>query len=105
MDAIAITVATPITTPRIVRPDRSLLARSWSTAMSQASVTKSSFIRRTESFVPHRLPRIEPGGPGGWVDPENHPDTRAETQCDRDRPQCYARRERRRRGDHARERH
>src|SRR5213594_2547923 len=45
MDAIAITVATPMTTPRIVSPERSLLARSWSTAMCQPSETDWSFMR------------------------------------------------------------
>jgi hypothetical protein len=40
IDAIAITVATPITTPSTVSPERSLLARSWSKAMLQPSVTE-----------------------------------------------------------------
>src|SRR2546430_3666708 len=43
IEAIAITVATPITTPRIVSAERSLLARSWSRAMSQPSETAWSF--------------------------------------------------------------
>src|SRR5712691_1723343 len=43
IEAIAITVATPITTPRIVSAERSLLARSWSRAMSQPSETECSF--------------------------------------------------------------
>src|SRR5712692_9312871 len=43
MDAIAITVATPITTPSIVSAERSLLARSWSRAMSHPSDTEWSF--------------------------------------------------------------
>src|SRR5437667_4572274 len=45
MDAIAITVATPMTTPRIVSAERSLLARSWSSAMSQPSETDRSLMR------------------------------------------------------------
>src|SRR2546430_3639598 len=43
IEAIAITVATPITTPRIVSAERSLLARSWSRAMSHPSDTEWSF--------------------------------------------------------------
>src|SRR5882672_2501197 len=105
MDAIAITVATPITTPKMVRPERSLLARSWSSAMNQASVRKSRFIRHTGSFVPHRLHRIELGGPGRRIDAEHNPDARAETQGDRGRPHGHARGERRGRGHDSREHH
>ena len=39
IDAIAITVVTPMTTPRIVRPERSLLARSESRAIATPSPT------------------------------------------------------------------
>src|SRR3989442_4757394 len=43
IEAIAITVATPITTPRIVSAERSLLARSWSRAINHPSETEWSF--------------------------------------------------------------
>src|SRR5580765_7619181 len=86
MDAIAITVATPMTTPRMVRPDRSLLARSWSRAMNHASVMEWTFMRPVPSFVPHRIHRVEPGGPCRGVDPEHDPDARTEAEGDRGRP-------------------
>lgn len=38
IDAIVITVATPITTPRMVRPERSLLMRNASNAIPKFSV-------------------------------------------------------------------
>ncbi|OLC10819.1 MAG: hypothetical protein AUH41_02155 [Gemmatimonadetes bacterium 13_1_40CM_66_11] len=42
MEAIAMTVAIPITTPSTVSAERSLLARSWSRAMRQPSRTEWS---------------------------------------------------------------
>src|SRR5436190_1403383 len=44
IEAIAMTVAMPMTTPRTVRPERSLLTRSCSNAMRQPSRTEWSFI-------------------------------------------------------------
>ncbi|OLC07652.1 MAG: hypothetical protein AUH34_01010 [Gemmatimonadetes bacterium 13_1_40CM_70_12] len=45
IDAMAITVAIPITTPSTVSPERALLARSCSRAISQPSPTEWSLIR------------------------------------------------------------
>src|ERR1041384_2014835 len=68
MDAISITVATPITTPRMVRKERSLLVRS----ASRATATPSSRLRRITAalLLPERGDGIEPGGAGGGVDAE-----------------------------------
>jgi hypothetical protein len=70
MDAIVITVATPITTPRMVSPERSLFVRSWSRAMSQPSVTEWSLTggRRPASFGPQRRDRIQPGARPGTAE-------------------------------------
>src|SRR5881409_3028486 len=105
MDAIAITVATPMTTPRIVSAERSLLARSWSSAMSQPSETDCSFIVRTHpasrlpnpgyrSLVPQGHDRVQPGGPHRGIDAEHDAHARAEAQGERDRPAGDARRQR-----------
>src|SRR5918912_1369830 len=85
MAAIAMTVATPMTTPRIVSDERSLLARSVASAMPTFSPSCSS--RRAgdiASLRPHRGNRIEPRGAGGGVDAEEHPDAGPEGLADAD---------------------
>src|SRR3954471_10155589 len=58
IDAIDITVAMPITTPSTVSAERSLLARSWSSAMRHPSRTEWSF----NLFLAQRFDGVEQGG-------------------------------------------
>src|SRR5256886_5793077 len=64
IDAMAMTVAIPMTTPRMVSPERSLLARSWSTAISQPSRMEW----RVMLFRAQRVDRIEACRPVRGVD-------------------------------------
>src|SRR5215207_8963794 len=93
--AIAITVATPITTPRMVSAERSLLARS----VSRASVTfwrsRSPRITGSRSFRAHGGHRVQPRGACGRVDAEEDADADPEGHGERHRPRRDARRERR----------
>src|SRR5690242_4882676 len=82
IDAIAMTVAMPMTTPRMVSPERSLLARSWSTAMSHPSRMEW----RAMLFRAERLDRVETGGPVRRVDAEDDAHADAQAQRDRHRP-------------------
>src|SRR5437763_5658629 len=66
IDAIAMTVAIPITTPRMVSPERSLLTRSWSTAISQPSRNEWNAML----LGAQRFDRVEARGPVGGVDPD-----------------------------------
>src|ERR1043166_6210174 len=91
IEAIAITVAMPITTPRIVRPERSLLARSWSTAISQPSATEWSAML----LVTERFDRIEARRAQGGVHAEHDAHDQPESQRQGDRPERDARRQRR----------
>src|SRR2546428_8517050 len=104
MEAIAITVATPITTPRIVSAERSLLARSCSTAMSQPSDTEWSFTGPV-SFVSQRHYRIEPRRPHGGIHAEDHTHTGAEAERHHHGPEGDPRREGRDQAHDPRERH
>src|SRR5438046_9230829 len=74
MDDIPITVATPITTPRIVRKDRNLFARNESSASSRISLIAQS----------HN--RIEIRGFRCRIDPEEQADSRRNRQTQRNRP-------------------
>src|SRR5512134_1010319 len=91
IEAIAITVATPITTPRMVSPARSLLAR----RESRAIRTPSSALRISKppprgepgaSFLAEGGDGVEPRGAAGGVDAEQHAGAGAEQQGDRHRP-------------------
>ena len=67
IEAIAITVVTPMTTPRMVRPERSLLARRESKAIADpfAHVADAEAGRHARLFGAERGDRVEPRGPGG----------------------------------------
>src|SRR5207237_834594 len=82
IDAMAMTVAIPMTTPRMVSPERSLLARSWSTAISQPSRMEW----RVMLFGAQRFDRIEACRPVRGVGAEH--DAQAERHGDR--PSCHA---------------
>src|SRR6266566_6861358 len=99
IDAIAITVAMPITTPRIVRPERSLLARSWSRAIRQLSRTACRAILLSAQCVDG----VEAGRPDRRVGAEDDAHHDPEAERDADRPQGDARGERRGRLDRCRE--
>src|SRR5437879_5051902 len=86
IDAMAITVAIPITTPRMVSPERSLLTRSWSTAISQPSRIEWNAIL----LGAQRFDRVEARGPMGRVDAEHDPHADAEAECHRYRPGRHA---------------
>src|SRR5437773_12297654 len=86
IDAMAMTVAIPMTTPRMVSPERSLLARSWSTAISQPSRMEW----RAMLFGAQRLDRIEACRPVRGVDAEHHAHADAEAERHGDRPPCHA---------------
>src|SRR2546430_4790380 len=133
IEAIAITVATPITTPRIVSAERRLLARICSKAMSQPSETACSLTRplgnlrspmaasatddgaidsafRTPrsalvSLVPQRDHRIELRGAHRRVHAEYGADARAEPEGDGHRPEGHAGGERRHHAHEAGQRH
>ncbi len=75
MEAMVITVATPITTPRIVRPERSLLFRIVSRAMTipsrtlgmlamrysaRSAVMGSSLAARAAGYTPKTMPVAAP---------------------------------------------
>src|SRR6266446_5949488 len=91
MEAIAMTVAIPITTPSTVSADRSLLARSWSRAMRQPSRTEWS--GPGHLFLAQRFDRVEPRGAMRGVDAERDPYDDAERQRNADGPRRDARRQ------------
>src|SRR5207244_11234354 len=79
---MAMTVAIPMTTPRIVRPERSLFARSWSTAINHPSrIECRAMLLRAQGFD-----RVEARGPMRGVDAEHDADAHAQAQRHRDRP-------------------
>src|SRR5438445_13294432 len=86
IDAMAMTVAIPMTTPRMVSPERSLLAHSWSTAISQPSRMEW----RVMLFGAQRFDRIEACRPVRGVDAEHDAHADAEAERDGDRPSCHA---------------
>src|SRR5687768_4476491 len=92
--AIAITVATPMTTPRIVSAERSLLERSVSIATAMFCRTWSTKIMAL--LGPQRRDRVEARRARGGVDTEQHADARAQRERENDRPGRDARRQRRR---------
>ena len=72
IEAMAITVVTPITTPRMVSAERSLLARSESKAIADALAHVPDAERGiTRLFGAEGGDRIEPRGPGGREDAED----------------------------------
>src|SRR5881398_2901094 len=85
IDAIAITVAIPITTPRMVSPERSLLMRSWSTAISQPSRIEWNAML----FGAQRVDRVEARCPVGRVDAEHDPHADAEAEREGHRPRRH----------------
>src|SRR5690606_23590299 len=91
IEAIAITVATPITTPRMVSPARSLLARSESSAIRMPSSALRISIPPPRgpvaaSFLAQRGDGVEPGGAARGVDAEEHAGAGAEEQGHGHRP-------------------
>src|SRR2546428_10159256 len=83
---MAITVAIPMTAPRMVSPERSLVARSWSTAISQPSRMEW----RVMLFGAQRVDRIEACRPVRGVDAEHDAHADAETERHGDRPSWHA---------------
>src|SRR2546426_8574597 len=77
IDAMAMTVAIPMTTPRMVSPERSLLTRSWSTAISQPSRMEWSAML----LGAQRFDRVEARRAVRGVDAEH--DTHADTEAER----------------------
>src|SRR5437870_8024109 len=86
VQARAMTVAIPMTTPRMVSPERSLLARSWSTAIRQPSRMEW----RAMLFGAQRFDRIEACRPVRGVDTEHDAHADAEAERYGDRPPCHA---------------
>src|SRR5688500_11942714 len=101
IDAIAITVATPMTTPRIVSAERSLLTRSASSATATFCWTLS--VSRTDSLRPRRGDRVEARRARGRIDAEEDADAGPERDGDGDGPERDARGEWRDGGDEERE--
>src|ERR1700693_5965996 len=90
IDAMAMTVDTPMTTPRIVSAERPLATRNESKATPMFSVRLSTK-RRTRliaasSFGVRARPGAERAGPRRGIDPEHDADARAEREGERHRP-------------------
>src|SRR5881275_680980 len=82
IDAMAMTVAIPMTTPRMVSPERSLLTRSWSTAISQPSRMEwKAMLLRAQRFD-----RVEARGPVRRIDAEHDAHADPEAERHRHRP-------------------
>src|SRR3954470_1184503 len=105
MEAIAITVVTPMTTPRIVSAERSLLARRESKAIATPSPTLRMPGREsTRSLIgAEGRDRIEPGGSRGGEDAEDHAGAAAQSQRHGHRPERDAGRQRREGGHRRRQ--
>src|SRR5438034_5754129 len=86
IDAMAMTVAIPMTTPRMVSPERSLLTRSWSTAISQPSRMEW----RAMLFGAQRLDRVETRRAVRGIDAEHDAHAEAEAECQGHRPPGHA---------------
>src|SRR6476469_1099716 len=82
----------PITTPRTVNADRSLLPRRVSSAMRQTSPI-------SPLFTTPRLDGVEPGGTGGRVGAEEQTDPRGDADPQNDGPEFELGRQRREAGD------
>src|SRR5215207_5739327 len=94
MAAIAITVATPITTPRIVSAERILLARSVSRASVRFWRSRSPRITGSlRSLRAHRDHRVEPRRARRRVDAEEDADAGAEGHGQRHGPGGHTGRE------------
>src|SRR4051812_39605231 len=94
IDAIAMTVVTPITTPRIVSPLRSLLARRESKAIPTPSPTfRIPSVGSTRLFGAQGGDGIEPSGAGGREHAEDHAGARTQRQRHPDRPERDSRRQ------------
>src|SRR5438105_3852833 len=78
----------PITTPRTVSPERILLPRTVSRAML---TTSGRSVKRTISFPPQGLNRIEARRPHRRIQAEEQSDERRDADAERDRP-CFDRR-------------
>src|SRR6266702_1282506 len=86
IDAMAMTVAIPMTTPRMVSPERSLLTRSWSTAISQPSRIEWNAML----LGAQRFDRVEARRAVRRVNAEYDPHADAESQRHRHRPGRHA---------------
>src|SRR5688572_410820 len=86
----------PMTTPRMVRAERSLLVRTVSSAMRTTSPS-------SPLFTPERLYRIERCGAGGRVGAEEQSDGRGDADAEDNRPDLEDGRQRRRRRNAHRE--
>src|SRR5690349_9536049 len=78
----------PMTTPRIVRPERILLPRNVSSAMRQTSPIRPLFTAQC-------LDGIEPGGAGGWIRSKEQADAGGNADAEHDGPELQRRRQRR----------
>src|SRR5713226_8914710 len=76
IDAMAMTVAIPMTTPRMVSPERSLLTRSWSSAINQPSRIEW----RAMLLGAQRFDWVESRRPVRGVDTEYDADNHAHAQ-------------------------
>src|SRR5712664_136452 len=100
IDAMAMTVAIPMTTPRMVSPERSLLTRSWSSAINQPSRIEW----RAMLLGAQRFDWVESRRPVRGVDTEYDADREPEPQGKGDGPEGHARGEGRRGRNENRER-
>src|SRR6266581_5578953 len=86
IDAMAMTVAIPMTTPRMVSPERSLLTRSWSTAIRHPSRMEW----RAMLLGAQRFDRVEARRAVRGVDAEHDAHTDAEAERHGHRPPRHA---------------
>src|SRR5213594_2137605 len=86
IDAMAMTVAIPMTTPRMVSPERSLLTRSWSTAIRHPSRMEW----RAMLLGAQRFDRVEARRPVRGIDAEHDAHADAEAQRHGHRPRRHA---------------
>src|SRR5713226_7771980 len=100
IDAMAMTVAIPMTTPRMVSPERSLFTRSWSSAINQPSRIEW----RAMLLGAQRFDWVESRRPVRGVDTEYDADREPEPQGKGDGPEGHARGEGRRGRNENRER-
>src|SRR5687767_7720699 len=77
----------PITIPSTVRPERSLLARSVSSA--RIAVSPSSAMLEVYLLTAQRLNGIEPGGAARRIPPKEQSDKCGDANTNGDRPRLY----------------
>src|SRR4051794_31196417 len=94
MDATVITVATPITTPRIVSAERSLLALMAPSAIATPSITLGTCSRTGYLFGPEGVDRVQSRRTGGGIHAEEHTGTGPQRQGGNNRPEGHPRRQR-----------